>query len=351
MQCSLCKANGKSSSFIPPSSSETVDKCVTVEAIDVDLDRNEDGDEYDDDLGNIYVLAVAIHYAKLEKAGQGDSLSCVTDGENFIDLCEQSGVPSENITFFKNKGANRGNIQGAIKSIGSKMKPEDCLIFYFSGHGTEDAQNPDKTAMVLMKGDGTGQMEFWWAHEIAACFSSSLPSAGRLLFIADCCHSGSITNFEESVWGNIRAISMSGCTDEEESTDLGKGSLMTSCLFLAINKLQIRLGKEEQYSVGRLFNQMLHEGVNLDNEGCDQHFVLCNSRALADASYFEWPLRPETSYKPPLKRYQQALRLLQDGNLGAAAISGTSSLAVGLGTIGGLAGIRTGKRSVNVVES
>ena len=48
MQCSLCKANGKSSSFIPPSSSESVDKCVTVEAIDVDLDRNEDGDEYEE---------------------------------------------------------------------------------------------------------------------------------------------------------------------------------------------------------------------------------------------------------------------------------------------------------------
>ena len=48
MQCSLCKANGKSSSFIPPSSSESVDKCVTVEAIDVDLDRNKDGDEYEE---------------------------------------------------------------------------------------------------------------------------------------------------------------------------------------------------------------------------------------------------------------------------------------------------------------
>lgn len=49
MQCSLCKVNGNSSSFIPSPSSESVDKCDIVDAIDVDvLDRNEEGDEEED---------------------------------------------------------------------------------------------------------------------------------------------------------------------------------------------------------------------------------------------------------------------------------------------------------------
>lgn len=307
----------------------------------------EDGDEWDDDLGNIYVIAVAIHYGKLEKAGLGDSLSCLTDGQNFVDMCQQAGVPAENITFIKNKGANRANVEGTIKSIGSKMKPEDCLIYYFSGHGSEDPNNSDKTAMVLMKGDGSGTMDFWWDHQIAACFSSALPSTGRLLVVADCCHSGSITNFEESTWGNIRAIAMSGCMDTEESTDLGSGSLLTQCMFLALSKLQIRFGSDEQYSAGRLFNQVLDEGVVMDSEGCDQHFVMVHSRALTDPSYFEWPVRPQGSYSPPMRRYTQGMQELESGQFGLATTAFKASAAAELGSVVG----PYKKKGITVVES
>ena len=90
MQCSLCKANGKSSSFIPPSSSESVDKCVTVEAIDVDLDRNEDGDEYEETEDGVDRVDGVLG----DDGDDGDEVVVVFDDDDFGENTSyRSGTP------------------------------------------------------------------------------------------------------------------------------------------------------------------------------------------------------------------------------------------------------------------
>ncbi len=96
MQCSLCKANGKSSSFIPPSSSESVDKCVTVEAIDVDLDRNEDGDEYEETEDGVDRVDGVLG----DDGDDGDEVVVVFDDDDFGETLPTAPAFLEAALFF-----------------------------------------------------------------------------------------------------------------------------------------------------------------------------------------------------------------------------------------------------------
>ena len=57
--------------------------------------------------------------------------------------CEGGAIPAENISILVDEAATKQNIIKTMNDVYSKAGPEDMLIFYFSGHGSEGAFCPD----------------------------------------------------------------------------------------------------------------------------------------------------------------------------------------------------------------
>lgn len=100
----------------------------------------------------------------------------------YLKSCEGGALPDEHIAVLVDEAATKDNILQTMNSIFSKAGPNDMLIFYFSGHGTEGAFCPT---------DVTDQYNSLLLHiEIKAIFKK-YPAKYKLCF-ADACFSGGI---------------------------------------------------------------------------------------------------------------------------------------------------------------
>jgi uncharacterized caspase-like protein len=96
--------------------------------------------------------------------------------------CEGGGVPSENIAILVDEAATKQNIIKTMHDIYAKAGPNDMLIFYFSGHGSEGAFCPD---------DVSEQYSSLLTHEEIKAVFKQHPAKYKICF-ADACYSGSI---------------------------------------------------------------------------------------------------------------------------------------------------------------
>jgi len=100
----------------------------------------------------------------------------------YLKSCEGGALPDEHIAVLVDEAANKENIINTMNNIFSKATPNDMLIFYFSGHGTEGGFCPT---------DVTDQYNSLLLHsEIKAIFKK-YPAKYKVCF-ADACFSGGI---------------------------------------------------------------------------------------------------------------------------------------------------------------
>jgi len=120
----------------------------------------------------------------------------------------------------------------------------------------------------------------------------------NILIICDCCHSGTIGDFEDPCWDNFKAVSTSGCKDSQTSGDTGQGGIFTHALLLAIQDFADN--GDSDYSVGQLYNIQLDK----DDETFDskQDITLNWTSKLAGAQGMAWPMIPDEGYVAPYNR-------------------------------------------------
>lgn len=100
----------------------------------------------------------------------------------YLKSCEGGGVPDEHIAVLVDEAANKSNIINTMNNIYSLATANDMLLFYFSGHGAENAFCPT---------DITDQFSSLLLHsEVKAVFKKH-PAKYKVCF-ADACFSGSI---------------------------------------------------------------------------------------------------------------------------------------------------------------
>ena len=85
--------------------------------------------------GTHYLFAIAINeYVHAPKLG-----NCLKDAEDFISLLTtRYQFSSKHVIRLFNEQATLPNIYNQLKELSKKIKPEDSLIIYFSGHGYMD---------------------------------------------------------------------------------------------------------------------------------------------------------------------------------------------------------------------
>jgi hypothetical protein len=207
-----------------------------------------------------------------------------------------------------NEQATIENVERLVKDTGAVCAPDDYFIFYFAGHGTNmadetgDEEDGEDEAFCFVTPDGSICNESTMTDDtFAELLQKAIPKKTHVLILTDCCHSGSIADLTKDAWDRRKAgsMSISGCLDDQESGDMGKGGVFTQSMLLAIDKLR-RKG-EFDFSVGKLFNAILREDEKTFNS--TQTISIHYSRTL-EPKDLAWPLVPIDVYDAPLRKAQ-----------------------------------------------
>jgi hypothetical protein len=104
-----------------------------------------------------------------------------------VDLFKQSGVPETQIVYLQDKQATQKRIDNAFAAELTKLRPDDLLIVYYCGHGSQSEEGDD---VYLASSDaGDEGVSGWSVNSIPAQIKSASKCA-RVLWFLDCCYSG-----------------------------------------------------------------------------------------------------------------------------------------------------------------
>jgi len=250
--------------------------------------------------GEVHMLIVALDYKRTDNA-----LTCSIDGKNMEKLASQCGV--RDLVAMYDEECTRENVLAAITDVGGRCGEDDYFVFYYSGHGTQvddsDGDEDEGQDEALCLVDPQGQISYDTLlidDDLAEALTDNVDENVRIIVLTDCCHSGTICDFDKDIWEGREAISIAGCLDSQTSGDIGKGGIFTHSMLLAIDQLQD--AGEEDYSVGMLFNGTLQND--------DKVFDSAQDITLKAVPHFSpdkmaWPLIPDNEYKAPLTQAAQ----------------------------------------------
>jgi hypothetical protein len=124
--------------------------------------------------------------------------SCVNDAENFSDLLS-STYHFDEITKLFDEDAKRANIASALGELFDGAQPDDCLVFFYSGHGyTHKVGSVVEEALV-------GQdLKFYNSSDLLEAMQD-LPD-GILTIVLDSCFSGGMEKYIFMSGGEVEQI-------------------------------------------------------------------------------------------------------------------------------------------------
>lgn len=246
------------------------------------------------------MLIVALDYKRT-----GNPLTCSIDGRNMEKLAAACGV--RDVTAMYDEQCTKENVLAALEEVGGRCGDDDYFVFYYSGHGTqvddEDGDEDEGQDEALCLVDAQGQISYNTLlidDELCECLTDNIDEGVRIIVLSDCCHSGTICDFDKDVWEGREAISISGCLDNQTSGDIGKGGIFTHSMLLAIDQLQD--AGEEDYSVGLMFNAALENDDKVFNSAQD---ITLKAPPHFSPDRMAWPLTPQGEYYAPLTQAAQ----------------------------------------------
>lgn len=247
------------------------------------------------DPNTVHMLILALDYP-----GTGNELTCTQDGNNMEALARNCGV--QDITKLTDNECHKQAVVSAIQQVASRCGSGDYFVFNYSGHGTSvqdrdgDEDDGMDEALCLVTPQGTIDFDaFMTDDEFAELITSCVPEDVEILILCDCCHSGTIGDFNNRSWGNHRAVSLSGCLDAQTSGDTGRGGIFTHSLLKAVEQKQLE--GEDAYSIAQLYNEQLDQDDTLF--GSEQEITMKWTAALAGPTDMAWPFVPTYQYRAP----------------------------------------------------
>jgi hypothetical protein len=149
--------------------------------------------------------------------------------KQLVDFFKKSGVPAGQVAYLQDRQATLKNVREQFDAFAARPAAGDLLVFYFAGHGWWDS---DKNLYYFANYDAHKEdsSDLWPVRSICdtvqRCFRG-----GRVLFLADCCHSGGLlVETRRRTWRCATA-----CLTSAHSHSLSTGSwTFTECLLQAL---------------------------------------------------------------------------------------------------------------------
>lgn len=223
--------------------------------------------------------------------GFGEKLDTEENAMMFKQLLDDAGITD--VTMLSNLEATKENVEAAIYEVGSRCDENDIFVFFYSGHGNpmpdQDGDEVDGSdeAMCLPYSDGNCDPGSWYRDDDFSAAVAEI-TAGKKLIILDCCHSGSMLDFNKDIWDGQEAISIVGCKDAQESAAMGggtRGGAFTKSLNAAVRSM----GNEKDCSVGLIYNTVLSYAPSFIPDGHDQDITISTSHGM-EADQMHWPI-------------------------------------------------------------
>jgi hypothetical protein len=126
-----------------------------------------------------------------------DLSGCVNDAEDMANTLIICGFESKDMRICTNKSATKQGILKGLAWLIKNAKKGDCLVFYYSGHGSQvvdtDKDEIDSKDEILCPHDIDFYAKTYVADDDLRNIFSKLPAGVNLEVILDSCHSGTGT--------------------------------------------------------------------------------------------------------------------------------------------------------------
>lgn len=242
------------------------------------------------------MIVVALDYKDTK-----NPLTCTVDGNNIVQLAHSCQV-ADLVTVY-DRQATTPNVTSAISYVGQRCVPGDYFIFFYAGHGSQlpdqdgdEKDGSDEAYCLVDAQGGLSAASFLRDDDFCRCVSSSVPKGVNILILSDCCHAGTVADFDKPEWTGHKAMSISGCTDKQTSGDTGSGGIFTHSLLMAVEKLNRWAGQQPRYSIGTLYRATLEK-----DDGIFKSPQAITMQAVRGVTFdsMAWPLVPPRSYQAP----------------------------------------------------
>jgi len=228
-------------------------------------------------------------------AGFGDKLDTGENADMIVKLIQDAGVTD--ISRLSNLQATKEAVLSEIQRVGELCDENDIFFFFYSGHGNPmpdqdgDEEDGSDEAMCLPHANGKCDPDSWLRDDD---FSAQIAdvTAGHKLIILDCCHSGTMLDFQKQIWQGQSAISIVGCKDQQESAAMGGGT-RGGAFTKSVNAAVRNLGNIPEYvSVGHIFNTICECSETLIPAGHKQDITI-NCAPGITPDMMAWPFYTE----------------------------------------------------------
>mmetsp|Transcript_82598 Transcript_82598/g.242375 ORF Transcript_82598/g.242375 Transcript_82598/m.242375 type:complete len:305 (-) Transcript_82598:109-1023(-) len=302
---------GSSCSRKPPIESKTDECCSECEDEPMDVE------------GEVHFLICGIDYScdTVSWAGQ-KPLDTKYAFDMMNDLADRCRVTTKKTLW--NQQCTKDNIAAAIAEVAAGSGPNDFFVFYYTGHGDqlpqEDADEDEGMDQCLCTVDQSGntdspdmQARQWiWMRDdefVEAIIDALGDNDSNILVLVDACHSATICDFNtNSKWvdNQLRAISMSGCEDNQTSAGTGKGGMFSRALTMSIQDI-VEENQGESFMVSDVYNRTLDKYQEIKTAAHTQNISIHG--CLARPSEMVWPLQPPVGYMSPANTYMREVFL------------------------------------------
>ncbi|MCI5195644.1 MAG: caspase family protein [Candidatus Electrothrix sp. AW5] len=144
-------------------------------------------------FGNSYAVVIGIHKYQ-DRNTWSDVAYGVEDANDMVAFFLRQGFKRNNIKSFTNAQATKGSIISYLQDdLAQRLKNNDRVVFYFSGHGYTDKRNPRNHFGYIVPYNGEKKRPSTLiSMETLRELSTNLGNARHQLFILDSCFGGMI---------------------------------------------------------------------------------------------------------------------------------------------------------------